>query len=346
MFYRALRLPRKTAFCVFGQSNERGQVYSTLLYTPVLASAAGTGSTATLATTVVNNLAAGTVVMGQVTGAVPAAYNTTGFVPMTVAGTFPNCTLSYASTGTGVLTTAGVLTISQTMTYPQCFGSTIDPGEVVPIGPSVTVSGGFWHRLYDRMKAEWNTELAMVNAAIGSISFIKHAARQVQGWTAATHFRVARPSQGAVDYGCVGNLISPSYTTFLFECTAGGDSVFMTWGGNGRVPGQSPSVLSLDYVSTISGGASQAANTFTGSISGNQLTVTAASAVLLAVGCILVGTGVTGGTAITDLGTGTGGTGTYTLSNSQTVASETLTATDLPPLGDPGRMLVQGWSGC
>jgi hypothetical protein len=65
----------------------------------------------------------------------------------------------------------------------------------------------------------------------------------------------------------------------------------------------------------------------TGSISGITLTVTAVTSGTLAVGMTLTGTGVTYGTRITALGTGTGGTGTYTVSAFQTVSSITLTGT-------------------
>ena len=65
---------------------------------------------------------------------------------------------------------------------------------------------------------------------------------------------------------------------------------------------------------------------FTGSISGTTLTVTAAGSVPLAVGQTIYGTGVAAGTTITALGTGTGGAGTYTVSTSQTVSSEAMTA--------------------
>ena len=64
--------------------------------------------------------------------------------------------------------------------------------------------------------------------------------------------------------------------------------------------------------------------TFTGSISGNVLTVTAVASGTIIVGQAVTGVGVLAGTLITALGSGTGGTGTYTVNNSQTVASETL----------------------
>ena len=64
----------------------------------------------------------------------------------------------------------------------------------------------------------------------------------------------------------------------------------------------------------------------TGSIATTTLTVTAVTSGTLYVGQTIQGAGVTANTMITALGTGTGGTGTYTISTSQTVASETLYA--------------------
>ena len=69
---------------------------------------------------------------------------------------------------------------------------------------------------------------------------------------------------------------------------------------------------------------------FTGAISTTTLTVSAVSAGQLAVGQVISGTGVTPGTIITALGTGTGYTGTYTINNSQTVASRAMTAPNVP----------------
>ena len=66
----------------------------------------------------------------------------------------------------------------------------------------------------------------------------------------------------------------------------------------------------------------------TGSIATTVLTVTALTSGVLRVGQTISGSGVTGGTTITSLGTGTGGTGTYNVSASQTVASTTITGVD------------------
>jgi hypothetical protein len=62
----------------------------------------------------------------------------------------------------------------------------------------------------------------------------------------------------------------------------------------------------------------------TASISGTTMTVTAVISGSLAVNDRIHGTGVEWNTYITALGTGTGGTGTYTVNNTQTVSSTTL----------------------
>ncbi|CAB4123399.1 hypothetical protein UFOVP41_51 [uncultured Caudovirales phage] len=61
---------------------------------------------------------------------------------------------------------------------------------------------------------------------------------------------------------------------------------------------------------------------FIGSISGTTLTVTLMKSGTIATGQQLFGSGVVPETVITGLGTGTGGVGTYTINNTQTIASE------------------------
>jgi hypothetical protein len=62
----------------------------------------------------------------------------------------------------------------------------------------------------------------------------------------------------------------------------------------------------------------------TGSIASTTLTVTAVTSGTLYIGQTIQGSTVTAQTIITALGTGTGGAGTYTVNNSQTVTSRTL----------------------
>ena len=63
----------------------------------------------------------------------------------------------------------------------------------------------------------------------------------------------------------------------------------------------------------------------TGAIAGTALTVSAVTSGVLGIGSNVTGGGVLEGTIITALGTGLGGTGTYTINKTQTVASTTLT---------------------
>ena len=79
--------------------------------------------------------------------------------------------------------------------------------------------------------------------------------------------------------------------------------------------------------------------TITGSIATTTLTVTALlNGVPLQVGMQINGSGVTAGTYITALGTGTGGTGTYTVNVSQTVSSTTIVGGFEDFLPDPSQM--------
>lgn len=90
------------------------------------------------------------------------------------------------------------------------------------------------------------------------------------------------------------------------------------------IPGASVTVETM-------GSTSNPLSSFTGTIdngagaAGTTLTVTAVSSGVLAVGENISGAGISGGTKISALGTGTGGTGTYTVSISQLVSSETMT---------------------
>lgn len=82
-------------------------------------------------------------------------------------------------------------------------------------------------------------------------------------------------------------------------------------------------------------------STFTGSMSGTTLTITALlTGSPVVVGMYVDGSSVTDGTYITAFGTGAGGAGTYTINQSVTAASTTMTANGNIGLGDPSPMSV------
>ena len=79
--------------------------------------------------------------------------------------------------------------------------------------------------------------------------------------------------------------------------------------------------------------------TFTGSMSGTTLTVTAMlSGDPIQVGMYVDGTSVTDGTYITAFGTGAGGTGTYTINQSVSASSTTMTGNVFGAYGNPAPM--------
>lgn len=94
------------------------------------------------------------------------------------------------------------------------------------------------------------------------------------------------------------------------------------------------------YADTLDGSVETGATTFsgTGAIAATTLTVSAVASGALRVGDFIAGANVTAGTRITAFGTGTGGTGTYTVDTSQTAASAAVTV----PTVDTGFKFATG----
>ena len=241
----------KLALCVIGQSTERSSTYRELLYTST--ALYGDGTTASVTTSIANNLPTGAVFKGKVTGAVPAGYNTSGFVDMTITGTWPNGTITYVSTATGAQTTAGTVTISQILTFPELYTSKHNPREMVPIYPSLSPDGSYWMPVKDALR-DLGYEVDVTNAAIGSMSMAKDAAGQIAAWGASTAYRVARSPSAGGDEGCLGSLIIPGGTNLLMECTAGGDSVYCSRSSGQPIRNGNVSIYDLDYVYTVPSG--------------------------------------------------------------------------------------------
>lgn len=100
---------------------------------------------------------------------------------------------------------------------------------------------------------------------------------------------------------------------------------------------------------TITGGSYATSAVVTASISTTTMTVSGVTSGTLAVGQTISGSGVAAGTVITAFGTGTGGTGTYTVSVSQTVGSTTINAStnSIPSVMVEGVAITSGgvnWS--
>ena len=141
-------------------------------------------------------------------------------------------------------------------------------------------------------------------------------------------WRISTPSAAVFTGAISGTTLTVSNLTSgtiaigqsLFGLGVASETVITAGSGTSWTVSTSQTV-SAEAMSTTSAGA-----IVTGAIAGTTLTVTAVTSGVLYVGQTIQGAGVTANTMITALGTGSGGTGTYTVSTSQTVASETLYA--------------------
>jgi len=133
-----------------------------------------------------------------------------------------------------------------------------------------------------------------------------------------------------------GNVVIPNNQTYIVYCdgtnfyTAASTLSVTAGPGIGVSTANNTSTINnTGVISSVAGAGIQiTAGSITASIAGTTMNVTAVSSGIITVGTVLSGNGVTAGTYVTAFVTGTGSTGTYTVSASQTVASTTITLTD------------------
>lgn len=97
-----------------------------------------------------------------------------------------------------------------------------------------------------------------------------------------------------------------------------------------RIPTSATGLLSGDVWADVSGSATVFSGT--ADVSGGVLNVTAVASGTLSIGNGITGTDFPNGTKIVDVGTGTGGVGTYILNQNFTVASGSVTGYTSPVL--------------
>jgi hypothetical protein len=131
-----------------------------------------------------------------------------------------------------------------------------------------------------------------------------------------------------------GQTVNPSQVGY--ESLTISTDTFLEWPINGNVTDVVANIIEVT--------ATAGAGSYTGSISGTTLTITAVSSGSLQVGQVIAGTGIAVGTYITALGTGSGGVGTYTVSISQTVSSTTITVSQLKLYMPPASSVSDGQS--
>lgn len=141
---------------------------------------------------------------------------------------------------------------------------------------------------------------------------------------------------GADAYGTARSTSTTLYSPYNFwTFDTWGEDVILNASSDGRVfyydvttPTTAPAVIAPEY--NVAADA-----VVTGSITNFTLTVTAVTSGTLTVNAKITGTGVTAGTVINAIITGTGGVGTYELNQNQTVASTTISGFNQVKTGAP-----------
>jgi len=211
---------------------------------------------------------------------------------LTATGILAGTTISAYGTGTGG---AGTYTISRS----QTLFSSGTPGSFT--GAGTKNAGARWLHQYQPQGVKFN---ATSRQSIVAQSNTAPATQTVSG--------VSIP-------------IPPTTTLGLGDGNASTDNILTSSDGNtlyNRVG--STTIPTVNSYFNISGVTNTDTATVTADITGTTMTVSAVTSGTLSVGQQVYGTGVSALTRITALGTGTGSTGTYTVTPSQTVASTTM----------------------
>lgn len=261
-------------------------------------------------------------------------------------GTHPGSS-KYALVGTGTSASGTASTISQTLltvggTVTGTFvvgmrvtGTGVAPGTtIVALGTgtggagtyhvscsqvvsSTTITGTNLTQTYSKLHSDYNDVTHYFRLAYTTTTTVTCTS----GTIATTVLTVAGSVNGRFDVGML--ITGPGVT-------AGTTIISLGTGLGGQ------GTYNLNISQTVSTGVAitgsfvpNVANTNSGSISGTVLTIAAGSASISntgiwQVGMTVSGTGVTANTVITSLGTGTGGPGTYNLSQTSTVTSISL----------------------
>ena len=199
----------------------------------------------------------------------------------------------------------------------------------VTINPAYAVAGDF---------ASANPRASVVADAGGFVAGTSGVQTGLFAWLDSTHTLANNAGQG-VPAGFVANEMQASITTWLAQAgttVQSGQPVTLYSEGDFWATSLTAATVGQKIFANFINGSIRTAtagtviqdSSFTAAISGTTLTVSAVASGALAVGQLIAGAGVAAGTYITALGTGAGGVGTYTVSVSQTVASEAMTGTN------------------
>lgn len=186
----------------------------------------------------------------------------------------------------------------------------------IPGGFGVTLfkEGDFWVTNDDTVQAKPG-DTAYANYADGKVTFSAKTVNVTGEIAPATFSVTGSITDNVLNVTAVGSgTVVPGATISGTDVASGTKVVRQLTGMAGGIGTYEVDVAEQSAASTTISGAY------------GLLTVTVAGSTPVGVGDVLSGSGVTTGTAIRGLGTGTGGTGTYYVDPSQTAASTTITA--------------------
>ena len=161
-------------------------------------------------------------------------------------------------------------------------------------GTLYAYDGAFWQALVNQTVSDSNPSVA-IYATVTNVT--NSSAVVTKSTTAGTFAGTLVPGQIVRANASYGGIVSGSY----YQITAVAESTV--------------TIQQYNNVTNTSASFSGSIANFTGSVTGSVLTVTSAGGILT-VGTSITGTGISAGTHISSLGTGTGGLGTYNLNNS------------------------------
>ena len=161
-------------------------------------------------------------------------------------------------------------------------------------GTLYAYDGAFWQALVNQTVSDSNPSVA-IYATVTNVT--NSSAVVTKSTTAGTFAGTLVSGQIVRANASYGGIVSGSY----YQITAVAESTV--------------TIQQYNNVTNTSASFSGSIANFTGSVTGSVLTVTSAGGILT-VGTSITGTGISAGTHISSLGTGTGGLGTYNLNNS------------------------------
>jgi hypothetical protein len=204
-------------------------------------------------------------------------------------------------------------------TYLAASGTLIQPG----FGMTIMTGGCFWVK-NDGTGVALYKQKAWAKLSTGQVAFAPAGGTAPGGGSVTASIASASTTFH-------GNIVGDLLTVDVLTSGTIGIGAIIT-GGTGLITGTR---VTQQLTGTVGGvgtylvnypNQSVAATQFTGTY--GVMTVSAVGSGTLAVGDVLTGTGITTGTFITALGTGSGGTGTYNVSPSQAMSSSTLTVVE------------------